>query len=256
MDSPLRKFSGIILDLDGVVYRGNTPVKGVPDAINKAIRDGKEVFFLTNLSARTRRQYAIKLRRMGVEASENQIYSSAYGAASYITSIKRNPRVFVVGEDGLKKELMKAGAVMCKEKTDFVVVGLDRKLTYEKLRIAMGEIRRGARFVATNTDPTYPIENGLIPGAGAVVSAVETCAGMKPELIAGKPNTFLINLIIKKSGLKKSECIMVGDRIGSDVIAGKRAGISTMLVFSGIDTRDALHKSKIKPDYVAERVYY
>ena len=246
----------VLLDLDGTLFVGKTPIPGVADALNKLRADGLKLFFLTNASTRNRKSTAEKLRGMGFTASEEEIFCSAYMIADFISTNHPGKKVFCVSEGGIQDELAAKGIeIVNDENADIVVVGLDRKLTYEKLAIAHKAIGKGALFLASNDDSTYPVENGFLPGAGSMVAAV-SCSTKKKPLVLGKPNKYGINLLLKENKLKKSEVVVVGDRIETDILTGKRNKILSVLVLSGVAKKEDLEnlKEKEKPDYVIDSV--
>jgi HAD superfamily hydrolase (TIGR01450 family) len=150
-------------------------------------------------------------------------------------------------------EELKAEGCMIREDARFVVVGLDRNLNYEKLRIGLQNITNGAIFIATNTDPVLPTEDGFVPGAGAIVRALETASGKSP-LVIGKPNQPIMDIVIEHLGLDAEKCTVVGDRLDTDILAGIRCGMRTVLVLSGVETRNSLERSDIEPDLVIEGI--
>ncbi|MEM1948026.1 MAG: HAD-IIA family hydrolase [Candidatus Caldarchaeum sp.] len=226
---------GLVLDLDGCVYVGDTPVDGAPEAIETLQRHFK-LLYLTNNSTLTRKQYAEKLRRMDINAEPNQILTSGYVAVNYILSINPRARILVVGEDGVTVEALEAGLEVVDHnewrRADFVVVGLDRKLTYEKLANAALAISAGAKFIATNLDHVYPSERGFLPGAGSIAALLATTTKVTPYAV-GKPEKQSSEIALKMLGLSKEGVVFVGDRVDTDVKAGKIVGCRAVLVKTG-----------------------
>ena len=221
-----------IFDLDGTLFRGEEPIAGAVEAVARVRSSGTLIRYLTNNSSQLRETYAAKLRRLGFEVHVDEVYSSAIGAAAYLAA-ERLDRAFVVGEPGLKDSLSSAGLKVVQTDPNAVVVGICKSFTYDLLNSSMQFIRAGARFVATNGDPTYPVEDGkFIPGAGSIVEAIRTCAEAKP-FVVGKPNPFLVELILGDADVAPSDTLVVGDRMDTDIEAGRRAGCSTMLVLTG-----------------------
>ncbi len=254
------KISSFILDMDGVLYLGEAPIKGAAEAVGWLRKHGKTLVFSTNNSAETRRAYARKLARMGIAARESEIITSGYLTALYLR--KRSPRakVYMVGEKGLRSELERAGLKLVSyartEEATHVVVGLDRTVNNKKLTGALRALLAGAEFVATNADAAYPTENGLSPGAGAMIGALVGCSGKKPSVVVGKPSPRMIKLALEILRSKPSETAIVGDRLDTDITAGKRAGVTTILVLSGVSKRRDVVKAKgkITPDFVINRM--
>ena len=236
-----------ILDLDGVIYRGSNPIDGAVDAVNR-LRDHAKVLFLTNNSTRSRAAVVARLSEAGIRCKAGDVITAGYAAAVYIRKRYGTGTVYPIGEAGLIEELELQGHAIS-EDAEFVVVGLDRDLSYEKLRIGLRNIVDGAKFIATNTDPVLPTEDGFVPGAGTIVSALETASGQSP-LVIGKPNQPIMDIVLSHLGLDAEECVIVGDRLDTDILGGIRCGMRTVLVLTGVETRDSLERSDIKPDCV------
>ena len=229
-----------IFDLDGVVYRGD---KLIPDS-DKVITALKElrikVVYNSNNSTITRQMYVRRLKGFNIESKILDFYTSASIASSEITKLKQKATIYVIGEMGLKEELKRCGhevvnAESNHEEVDFVIVGLDRALTYAKLAFAQRCILEGtAKFYATNADASLPVAAGLLPGAGVMVNAVEICTGQKPVKVFGKPNPEGIQSILKETNSNPSRSVIFGDRLNTDILAGNRAGIKTVLVLTGV----------------------
>lgn len=246
-----------VFDLDGVIYRGEQPLPGAADTIDSLRRLGHQVYFFTNNSTQTRTTYADKLRRMGIPVDEDHVMTSAYATALYLQDRGvRTGTAYVVGEEGPKVELRAIGLKIAEdgvsEKVDFVVVGLDREFSYEKLFHAQQAIFRGAKFIATNTDTTFPLEEGLLaPGGGSLVAAIQAATGAKPTII-GKPATPAMLEILRLAHATSADTVMVGDRLDTDILAGKAIGATTVLVMTGVTTEDELKAAPLdmQPDYV------
>ncbi|CAN5465799.1 HAD-IIA family hydrolase [soil metagenome] len=222
-----------LFDLDGTLFRGSEPIPGGPGAVNELRRRGAAMRFITNNSTRTRDEFAAKLRNMGYLAEDEEVLSTADGAAVHLCE-RGLKSAYVIGESGLKSTLAESGVAVVEEgEAEAVVVGLARHFDYAMLTEAMNRIRAGAAFVATNPDRTYPVENGLIPGAGSLVAAVQACAGVEP-FVVGKPNPFLFQTAMESLGFAPADVLVVGDRTDTDIEAGRRAGCSTWLVLSGV----------------------
>lgn len=233
------------VDLDGVVYRGSELISGADEKVHE-LKDWGRVVFLTNNSTKSRREYALKLNRMGIPCDETDIVTSAYAAALYISDNFGSSKVYPVGEYGLTYELWMQGHHIS-ESADVVVAGLDRSLTYRKLAIALANIRNGAAFIATNRDATLLTERDILPGAGAIVAALETASGVSP-VVVGKPETYIVEGVLRRLGIKPDECTIIGDRLETDILLGKRLGMKTVLVLSGV-SKDA--GGTIRPDITA-----
>jgi|Deesub1362A_J573_1020465.scaffolds.fasta_scaffold00051_43 HAD superfamily hydrolase (TIGR01457 family) len=246
------KFKCFILDLDGVVYKGNELIEGADERISK-IKKKAEVYFLTNNSTLSSEDYVAKLRKLGISAEEKEIITSGYAAAWYIRKNIPNPRAYVIGEEGLVKELRKQWIDVGHRNCNVVVVGLDRGFTYAKLAWAMKLILDGAEFIATNTDRRLITEKALLPGGGVIVKAVEEASGKKP-IVVGKPSDIMAKIILEKVKAKPEEVLLIGDRLETDIAMGKKMGMKTALVLTGHTRREDVEKSSIKPDYILDKL--
>jgi 4-nitrophenyl phosphatase len=237
-----------VFDLDGTLYRGEEAIPHAAEAVAALRARGAQVRFVTNNSGRTRAEFSTKLTRMGFAASPEEVVSSATGTADYCR--QRGIRsAFVVGEPGLVSTLRSVGVVVPNAlangltvpqaalvEVDAVIAGICRHFDYPLMDSAMQHLRRGATFVATNRDATFPMEGGrLQPGAGSIIAALETCGGVAP-FVVGKPNPFLIETIVQEAGIAPEETLVVGDRMDTDIESGRRAGCDTYLVLTGVET--------------------
>lgn len=232
-------------DLDGTLYRGESPIESAVPVVAELRRRGATILFLTNNSGQSGEAFAAKLRRLGYEARADEVYGTARGAAVYLQS-EGLRRVFVVGEKGLARALAEEGLTPTNldpdglpepsdVPSDVVLCGICRHFSYALMASAMSQITQGARFVATNRDSTYPMEGGrVVPGAGSVVIGIATCSGVEPFTI-GKPNPYLLELAMRERGLKPDEVMVVGDRMDTDIDCGIRAGCRTHLVLTGVE---------------------
>ena len=231
----------LIFDLDGVVYLGDTPIPGAIQALNQLAEEGHQLFFLTNNSTRSRQNYADKISKMGHAVRPEQVMTSAYATGLYLEAQgAAGKSVYVVGEGGLREEMRLAGLRVIEDgdasAADYVVAGLDRHLTYDKLLRAHIEItRNGATFVATNRDATFPQETGEIPGGGAIVAPIECSSGVQGVTI-GKPEPHTWLRILELAGAWPDQALMVGDRSETDILGAKKIGLHTALVLTGVTT--------------------
>jgi phosphoglycolate/pyridoxal phosphate phosphatase family enzyme len=231
----------VIFDLDGVIYRGRTAVPGGSDTVIWLRSRGIASYYFTNNSTRSRQSYVELLHGFGIAADPDHIVTSASLTAEYLAAKYRNGKatVLVVGEGGLVDELRGAGLRVVRRHAAgpvaVVVVGMDRRFTYAKLYEAQQALREGAEFVATNRDATYPVEGNVIPGGGSIVAAVATAAEREPVLI-GKPSRMSGALIVRHAGVGPQEVLLVGDRLETDIEMGRRAGLWTCMVLTGISS--------------------
>jgi len=226
----------VLLDLDGVVYRGDSPIEGSPEAIELLNRNGFRTRFLTNNATKTEREFAEKLVRMGMPIEEADVLTSGKAASIYLREKVGKLRVYPVGGDALKFELSEQGHTIADwDEAQAVVACLDFEFDYTRLANASNAIRKGAIFIATNRDPFVPVENGFLPGAGSIVSAIETASGSKAISI-GKPSEEIFFIASKIWGFRKGDVAVVGDRLDTDIAFGNRIGMMSILVLSGVTT--------------------
>ncbi|MCS7300538.1 MAG: HAD-IIA family hydrolase [Fimbriimonadales bacterium] len=235
------RFETFVFDLDGVVYRGKRALPHAVEVLNLLHEAGRQVFFLTNNSGATRQQYAERLQAMGVATRSEQFITSGWATALYLQrALNPGSKLFVVGEPGLKQELCAAGfeIVDCVEPDipAAVVVGIDRAFSYERLAQAQHAILNGARFIATNTDGTYPAEDRLLPGAGAMVAAIAAATNQKPRVI-GKPNPQILQPFIERGVIQPERTLLVGDRLDTDIALANLLHIPCALVLTGVSSR-------------------
>ncbi|MCD4766646.1 MAG: HAD-IIA family hydrolase [Methanosarcinales archaeon] len=249
----MKRPAAYILDLDGVVYRGRTVIPGACKSIERLRSSSCLVVFLTNNATRTREAISRQLVEMGIACSAGDVISSAYAASVYIKEKYGSSTIYPVGEQGLVEELERAGHTINEHDADYVVAGLDREFTYEKLTRALDLLMNGAGFIATNNDAMLPTEQGFLPGAGSMVAAIQAASGVVPEVI-GKPNKPIMDVLLMEYGLGSEECVMVGDRLETDILAGIRCGMRTVLVLTGASGIEDIESSGIRPDTVLDTI--
>ncbi|MBN1147068.1 MAG: HAD-IIA family hydrolase [Anaerolineales bacterium] len=249
-------FRGYIFDLDGTVYLGENAIPGAPETIAELRKRGCKVVFLSNKPLQPRKIYAEKLTRLGIPTSVDDVINSSLVLAQYLVGEMADATIFVIGEQPLIDEMAAAGLAISDnpQEIDVVIASFDRTFDYRKLNIGYQALRRGARFFATNADRTCPIEGGEIPDAAAVIGALEGCSGRKVELVAGKPSAMIVAMALEQLGLRSEECLMVGDRLETDMLMGNKAGICTALVLTGVTQRDDLAHSQARPDFILESI--
>jgi 4-nitrophenyl phosphatase len=240
-----------ILDLDGVVYLGKNIIPGAYEAINHLRDAGRRVIFLTNNSTRSRESVASRLESLGIGCNGSDVITSAYAASVYIKEQYGPSTVYCIGEPGLLEELEQEGHTIAEQDVDKVLVGLDKEFNYHKLKLGLDNLRAGAGFIATNTDALLPTESGFLPGAGSMVAALKAASGKDP-IVIGKPNKPIMDVLLKEYGLKREECVMIGDRLETDILAGINAGMRTVLVLTGASGIKDIELSGIQPDTILD----
>jgi len=239
---------GIILDLDGTVYRGSEEIEGAADFINSLPELGIKYIFVTNRSNRYSSVVCEHLAEYGIHCAEENVLNTAEATTQFLGS---GCSAYVIGEEPLIKTLEAGGITMDSEAPEYVVVSFDRFFTYEKVKTATWLISRGAKFVATNPDPRLHIEGGIVPGTGAVVAAVEMASGVKPVYV-GKPEKLIFEMALERMGVSAEQSLSLGDNLETDILAGIKAGMKTALILTGASTADDIERLNIKPTIVVE----
>ena len=245
----LRSKKGFICDMDGVIYHGNRLLDGAKEFVDWLYRENKQFLFLTNASSRSPRELQKKLSRLGLEISEEHFYTSALATARFLQSQAPGCSAYVIGNHGLYNALYDSGITINDIDPDYVVVGETPDYCFEHITRAMNLINKGAKLIATNSDITGPVEGGLIPACRALVAPIEATTGKKAYYV-GKPNPLMMRAGLQLLGVHSSEAVMIGDRMDTDIIAGIETGLDTVLVLSGVSTREAPDDFPYRPRLV------
>ncbi len=244
---------GFLLDMDGVIYRGSKLIPGAAEFIQGLRETDTRFLFLTNNSQRTRRDVAMKLCRMGVEATDRDIFSCSMATARFVAHQKPGGSAYVIGEGGLLNALHLNGYSVVEDNPDFVIVGEGRTMTFEMMEKAVRLVAGGARLLATNLDPNCPTEAGLRPGCGAIVAMIERATG-KQAFSVGKPSPIMMRAARKQLGLTSEQTVMVGDTMETDILGGVGLGYRTILVLSGGTKTEDLKNFAYQPDLILDSV--
>jgi 4-nitrophenyl phosphatase len=241
---------GVILDMDGVIWRGDQPLPGAAEFFDFLNQCGVRFVAATNNSSKPPADYVAKLTRMGIDGvGESQIVTSGTATVTYLEAhYPTGSRVHVLGGDGLMQMVAGAGFVLADE-APVVVVGIDFALTYQKLKQAAFLIRNGADFIGTNADATFPLPDGLAPGAGSLLAALRTATDREP-VIMGKPNAPMFEAGLRVLGTDAAHTLMVGDRLNTDILGAQNVGLRAALVLTGVTHPDDLANSAVHPDGV------
>ncbi|NLL83741.1 MAG: HAD-IIA family hydrolase [Lentisphaerae bacterium] len=238
------KLKGLILDLDGTVYRGSEAVPGAAEVIRDLHKRGVVIRYVTNRANRPGYVVRDQLLGMGLDCGPDDVITSSDATADYL---KPGP-VYVIGELGLREALDAKGFVIDEKRAEAVIVSFDREFNYAKLAVATKLISNGARFVATNPDRALRLADGIVPGTGSIVAAVAAASGVEP-LIIGKPERLIFDTTLRSMGLTADEVVAVGDNLDTDIPAGAAAGIRSAFILTGISTREDLATAKVQPDW-------
>lgn len=251
----LSSLKGLIIDMDGVLWRGREPLPGIAEFFAFLRARGIRFVLATNNSSRTEAQVAERLAGYGAPVAIDEIVTSSTATAEYLASlVPAGSRVYAIGMDGVRQALTQRGFVLGEENgAAAVVVGIDWRVTYDQLKRATLLIRGGAKFVGTNSDATYPAPEGIIPGNGALLAAIETATGVKP-IVVGKPEPILYQQSLRRLNTPLEATAALGDRLETDIRGGIRAGLKTILVMSGVTTPELLAASDVQPDWVFEDI--
>ncbi len=247
-------YSGAVLDLDGTVYRGDEVLAGVPDAIERLRERGIEILFFSNNPIKSRTAYTERLGRLGIETDPEHVLSAGSVTTEYLTAEHPDESVFVIGADGLKDQFSEAGVELVDDATtaDVLVVSWTKSFSYGDLLAGYRAIEAGATFYGTDPDRLIPAAEGMVPGSGSIVNAVGGTAEREPKKVLGKPSPEAQQAALEALELSPEQCFVVGDRLNTDIELGRRAGMTTVLVKTGITTDADLEQSEIKPDHILD----
>lgn len=249
---------GLLIDLDGTLYHGKQRIPGADILIRTLMERNIPYLFVTNNSSRTAEGVASHLNDLGIPAAPHEVCTSALAAAKYIAQESPGAAVAMLGEEGLRQALLEAGLHIVEDNPQFVVQGIDRSFTYEKLMKAVAWIREGAVYVLTNPDLLLPSDNGFLPGAGSLSASIQAASGVEP-IVIGKPSGHLMTFATERLGISPSDATVVGDNMRTDITAGAQAGCQTILVLTGLTTPEKLDKhieaAGFKPDMICKDLY-
>lgn len=251
-----KHYRAILADLDGTINRGDTLIPGAKMRYEELSKRGVRWMFLSNNATTMPENIAAHVNRLGLEVSDNQVVNSASALIRELTTECAGASVLVVGEAKLIDGLKRTGIKLVEEpdKADILVAAMDRGFNYDKLRRAQAAIHGGALFWATNRDAALPVEGGLLPGAGSIVAAIATAAGHPPDRVLGKPSPHMAALALEILGLPKEACLVIGDRMETDILFALNAGIDSALVLTGATSREDLPTFPYAPTYLFESI--
>lgn len=244
----------LILDMDGVLWRGNEPIGDLPSIFARIKQIGWKIIFATNNGSRTIQQYLDLLSSFGLMIEPWQVISSSTAAVEYLgNNYPKGGPVYIIGEQGIIEACEAHGFFQSESGALAVIVGIDRQLTYDKLKRATLLIRSGVPFIGTNPDKTFPTPIGLIPGAGALLAAVQAATGVSP-VIVGKPEPAMYQIALQRLNLPATNVLVVGDRPETDIAGAQSIGCRTALVLSGVTTADQANTWQPAPDIIANNL--
>lgn len=247
----MKAYKGYLIDLDGTMYRGEEKIDAASRFVQRLAEKGVPYLFVTNNSSRTPKEVADKLNFMDIPATEEHVFTTSMATAQFIDQSYGKAKVFMIGEQGLKEALEKQGLQLTDQDVDVIVMGIDRDINYEKLSTACLSVRNGAAFLSTNGDVAIPSERGLLPGNGSLTSVVHVSTGVSPTFI-GKPESVIVDQALEVLGTNLNETVMVGDNYQTDILAGIRAKMDTIIVHTGVTSKEQMLQEKIQPTWSIE----
>lgn len=248
----INDFEAYCFDLDGTIYLGNEILPGAKETLEMLRMNDKKVMFITNSPTRTREECREKLEEFGIVVNQDEILTGPFISALYFSENFPDGLIYVVGEEAIKTEFDHFSLKMTEDPLEatHVLVGLDRSFTYEKLNLAMNAVRNGAKIIVTNPDPTCPVPGGVVSDTYAIARAIEVASGQSIFQVTGKPSAFYGDQILKELNVDRDRCLIIGDRLETDILLGKFNKISTCLVLTGVTKQEDVDKAKIYPDYI------
>lgn len=246
------RYEAYFFDLDGTIFLGNELLPGVEKTLATLREKQKKIMFLTNTTVQTRTACQTRLQKLGLAAGREEIMTAAYAAGLYLQENAEQARVLIVGEPALEEEIASfhIKQVQDAEEATHVLVGMDRGFTYEKLQQAADAVRKGALLIVANPDPVCPVPGGAIPDTLALARAIETAGGASVWAMTGKPSRYYAEQVFQQLQVQPERCVMVGDRLETDILLGKNSGMKTALVMTGVTTSRELEATEIQPDYI------
>jgi NagD protein len=242
-----------LIDMDGVLVKGKTPIPGAPEFIDRLLAHKIKFLILTNNPLYTQRDLEHRFTTIGLKVPAENFYTSAIATARFLQNQTPNGKAYVIGESGLTQAMHEAGYVQTDTKPDYVVLGEVNNYNFEMITKAIRLINDGAIFIATNPDATGPLETGIVPATGALAALIEKATGKAPFFV-GKPNPLMIRSALRYLGVHSENTMMIGDRMDTDIVAGVMSGLDTILVLSGVSTREHVKLFPYRPTYILDSV--
>ncbi len=254
-ESEKKNIKALMLDMDGTFYMGDVLLPGALELMSFLNEREIPFSFLTNNSSKSADDYVKKLTGLGVKPEDARVYTSGDATVDYVLREYAGQKVFLMGTQSLRESFLKAGVCLVEEDPDLVVLGYDTELTYPVLTRFCDFVRAGLPYLATHPDVNCPVLGGYAPDIGAMMAMIEASTGRKADLILGKPNPGIVEGLAFKWGLRNDEILMVGDRLYTDIMMGKTAGVKTALVLTGEASREDLQNAAHQPDWVVEDLF-
>ncbi len=249
----LEEKKGFICDMDGVIYHGSRLLPGAKTFVNWLKKESKDFLFLTNNSSKTRKELQLKLSQLGIDVEEDHFYTSALATASFLKRQCPGGSAFVIGDTGLTNAMYNVGFSMNNTNPDYVVLGETRSYNYEMLETATMLVMNGAKLIGCNFDTTGPVDGGIAPATRALISPIEMATGKKAYFV-GKPNPLMMRHGLNMLGVDNKDAVIIGDRMDTDIVAGLESSIDTVLVLSGVTSRESMQEFSYRPKYILDGV--
>jgi NagD protein len=243
----------ILTDMDGVLVVGRTPIPGAPEFIARLLTEGRKFLVLTNNSMYPPAILAHRLQRIGLDIPSDHLHTSALATAQFLDAQHPRGTAYVIGEDGLYEALEDVGYTVTDHDPEYVVLGETQEYSFQRIAMAVRLVAAGARFIATNPDVTGPSEEGVVPATGAVAAMIERAAGV-PAYFIGKPNPLMLRTALRRLNEHSENTIMVGDRMDTDILTGIESGLETVLVLTGVTTRDQVARFPYQPSRILDSI--
>jgi NagD protein len=242
-----------LMDMDGVILRGTTLIPGAAEFVQRLRAQGIPFLILTNNSLYTQRDLQVRLFSMGLDVPPEAIFTSALATAQFLHSQRPGGRAYTIGESGLTTALHNTGYILTDQDPEYVVLGETTAYSFDRITRAIRFVAAGARFIATNPDVMGPGEGGIVPATGAVAALISAATGVKPYYV-GKPNPLMMRTALHTLGAHSEDSVMIGDRMDTDIVAGLESGLRTMLVLTGVTSREQVERFPYRPTWVRESI--
>src|SRR5690242_19510165 len=242
-----------LTDMDGVILRGRTLIPGAAEFLQRLRAKDIPFLILTNNSQYTQRDLQVRLSFMGLEVPPEAIFTSALATAQFLDDQRPEGRAYVIGESGLTTALHDIGYVLTDQEPEYVVLGETTTYSFERITQAIRFVTAGARFIATNPDVMGPGEGGIVPATGAVAALISAATGVQPYFV-GKPNPLMMRTALRTIDAHSENSVMIGDRMDTDIVAGIESGLRTILVLTGVTTRDQVERFPYRPTWIRESI--
>ena len=243
-----------VVDMDGTFYLGDSLLPGAKEFAECIKENGKRFFFFTNNSSHNEEACLAKLRKYGYDAEDGSVIISSHVTIDFLKRNRPGKTVYLLGNENLTGDFIKAGITLTDEDPDIVVLGCDTTLTYEKINKAANFLAAGKEYIATHPDNNCPLKDGFMPDTGSMIALFERSTGRTPDIIMGKPYAYTVDYVTNRIGCKREEVAFVGDRLETDIAIGVKNGLKAVLVYTGVTTPEMYEKSEIKATVAFENI--